>query len=74
MEKLSARSTVGMQIALHRQSQGLTQEELAEKSGVHRTNVNKIERGTYNVSVDILDKICTALNLEITLTERSSSI
>ena len=41
--------------------------ELAEKSGVSYQNITKIENGKYNVSIDILGKLCRALDLKIDL-------
>lgn len=61
----SYRENIGRQIATMRNEARLSVRELAELSGVSFQNITKIENGKYNVSVDILGKICNALNAEI---------
>ncbi len=45
-----------------RKQQGLTQEELSEKSNLHRTYIGGIEQGRINVSLKNIGKIANALN------------
>ena len=59
------RSRIGQLIADARRRQGLSIRELAERSGVSYQNITKIENGKYNVSIDILGKLCRALDLKI---------
>lgn len=40
---------------------GITQKQLAEKSGVSQSNISKIENGTYKPSITILKRIADAL-------------
>lgn len=56
---------LGMRISELRRGKGMTQEELAEVSGVDRTNISKIESGVYNVSMVILAKIATVLECTV---------
>lgn len=56
---------IGMRISELRKERGMTQEELAEASGVDRTNISKIESGVYNVSMAILAKIATVLECTV---------
>lgn len=65
LDKTDQRSAIGSRIAALRQEQGLTLTQLAEMAGIDRANLNKIELGKYNVSVDILNRICLALGVEI---------
>lgn len=63
----SNRRRLGERIEKLRTMKGLKQNELAEASGIDRTNVAKIENGRYNASFDILSKIAKALGCEIDL-------
>jgi len=46
-----------------RKQKGLSQEGLALKSGLHRTYISDIERGSRNLSLKNIDKIAKALGL-----------
>lgn len=59
------REDIGIHISELRKRNGMTQEELAEASGVDRTNISKIESGVYNVSIVILSKIAAALKCTV---------
>jgi len=48
-----------------RQDCGLTQEQLAEKVGIHPTYVGKIESGKNNLSVKMLFRISRALGVKL---------
>ena len=43
----------------------LSQEELAEKAGVHRTYIGMIERGEKNITLENIEKIATALEISL---------
>lgn len=47
-----------------RENAGLSQHELAERSGVPQSTIARIERG-YNTSIDTLSKIASALNKRV---------
>ena len=49
----------------YRVKQNLSQEELAEKAGVHRTYIGSVERGERNITINVMEKICTALGIPI---------
>jgi transcriptional regulator with XRE-family HTH domain len=42
----------------------ISQEELAHRAELHRTNISKIERGLHAVSIDNLHWIAKALGVE----------
>ena len=48
-----------------RVARGLSQEVLAQKSGLHRTYIGGIERGERNVSLLNIQRIAQALNISI---------
>ena len=55
--------SVGIRIRNYRQRQGLTQDQLAEKSGLHNTYIGQVERGEKNITLVSLEKILTALGI-----------
>ena len=48
-----------------RKSQKLTQEELANRLGIPRSNIARFERGEQNVTIDFLIKVAVALGKEL---------
>ena len=55
----------GNKVRDERTKLGISQEELAERAGVHRTYIGMIERGEKNITLENIDKICKALGLNI---------
>ena len=49
-----------------RKSQNLTQAELAEKSGLNRATIGRIEKGIFMPSIEQLQDLTEALNIDIT--------
>ena len=56
----------GKRVRKERIKQNLSQEELAEKAGVHRTYIGMIERAEKNITLHNIEKIAKALNTKIT--------
>jgi transcriptional regulator with XRE-family HTH domain len=54
---------VSARVKKHRNGRNLTQEELAEKAGLHPTYVAKIECGTRGCSLNTIQKISDALEI-----------
>ncbi|MCG8276223.1 helix-turn-helix domain-containing protein [Stenotrophomonas sp. NLF4-10] len=48
-----------------RNERGLSQEQLAELADFHRTYVSQLERCVTNISIDGLDRLATALEVDI---------
>lgn len=59
------KKSLGKRIAALRRARGLSQEGLAEKSGYSTEFISLVERGINAPSVAGLDKIATALEVEI---------
>jgi len=58
------RSVLARSIRLRRTALGISQEALADLCGLHRTYVGGVERAERNVSVDNIEKLAKALNIE----------
>lgn len=62
---LSARARLAKNLRLLRARDGLSQEALADLVDLHRTYVGSIERSERNVSLDNVEKLATALKIDI---------
>ena len=71
---MNNREYIGKRIAEIRQDKGLSIRQLAEASGVNFANIYKIENGKYNVSIDILGKICEALGYHVDINPNMDEI
>lgn len=60
----SLNRTLAANIKRHRRAQGWSQEELAERCGVHRTYIGSVERGERNVTLQTLEKIAGAMGVD----------
>lgn len=56
---------LGKRVRKLRKRQGISQEKLAEKAGIHRTYMGKIERGESNPPVHTVNKIARALKIPL---------
>ena len=63
--KADIRERFGYAVKVRREELGLTQEDLAEKAGIHRTYLSDIERGARNVSLLNIERVAAALTLPI---------
>ena len=59
------RERFGDAVRDRREALALTQEEFAERAGIHRTYLSDIERGTRNVSLINIERLSDALAIEI---------
>ena len=62
---MDVRGRVGLNLQRLRREAGLSQEELAGRSGVHQTYLSGVARGVRNPTVTVLQKIAMALGLDI---------
>ena len=54
----------GFNVRKYRKAQGISQEKLAEICGLHRTYISDIECFQRNVSLESIEKIANALQIE----------
>lgn len=53
------------QIIEARKSMKMTQEELAKRAGTRKSNISRLESGSYNPSLDFLVKIAKSLGKDV---------
>lgn len=61
----NARQRIAVNIRRLRKAHGLSQEQLAEVAEFHRTYVSQLERCVTNISVDGLERLAGALEVDI---------
>jgi len=62
---------IGNALRKARKQQELSQQALANKSGVWQETISKIENGSPGTRLETIFDLCAALNLEIVIAERS---
>lgn len=62
----NARARIAANIRRLRKAQGLSQEGLAEVAEFHRTYVSQLERCVTNISIDGLERLAHALDVDVT--------
>jgi len=55
------RERFGFAIKSRREELGLTQEDLAEKAGMHRTYLSDVERGSRNICLLNIERVAAGL-------------
>jgi transcriptional regulator with XRE-family HTH domain len=55
----------GENLRKYRTLKGISQEKFAEISGLHRTYISAVERGRRSISLENIEKIAHALEIEI---------
>lgn len=64
-QKQQTRERIGGRITTLRRMAGLTQEQLAERAGLQRTHVGRIEAGRYAVTLEVVQAIAEALGMTV---------
>jgi transcriptional regulator with XRE-family HTH domain len=57
--------TLSRQVKAYRSQAGLTQQMLADRCGIYRTYLSRIESGNANPSVSVLTALASTLNVEV---------
>lgn len=55
----------GKKVRFFRERKGISQEELAFETGLHRTYISDVERGKRSISLKNIEKIAESLGIEI---------
>ncbi len=66
-EDADAQNWVGNRVRQLREEYGVSQEEFADRCGIHRTHLSKIERGKISPAVVTLSRIARTLNMKMSL-------
>ncbi len=61
---MDIRELFARNLRIYRRQRGLSQEELADRAEIDRTYISALERSVYGVTIDVLDRLATALDLE----------
>ena len=61
---MDIRQRLGSNLRTRRSEKGWSQEEFADRAGIHRTYVSDLERGSRNPTIMILQKLAEALGTE----------
>jgi transcriptional regulator with XRE-family HTH domain len=65
MPKLNARQRFAANLKEQRLAKGLSQEDLADLCGLHRTYVGSVERGERNISIDNMERLAQSLEVPL---------
>ena len=64
------RQRIGERIAAIRKSLGITQQTLADETGLQRPHIVRIEQGKYGVTIDVLSAIAEALGCQVEIVKK----
>ncbi len=60
-EKYAPERSLTEELVRIRKNAGLTQQELSERTGISQADISRLENGTRNPSVELLDRIAKAV-------------
>ncbi|ESY07299.1 MULTISPECIES: helix-turn-helix transcriptional regulator [unclassified Mesorhizobium] len=61
---MTIREVLAFNLKALRGELGLSQEELAHRAELDRTYVSSLERNVYSASIDVVDRLANALNVD----------
>ncbi len=65
MRKYKVNEKLGKRIRKYRRERKMSQEELADRVGLHYTTISRIERGISNSPVQTVEKIAKVLKIKM---------
>jgi transcriptional regulator with XRE-family HTH domain len=63
--KPDIRERFGFAVKIRREELNLTQEDLADRAGIHRTYLSDVERGSRNLSLINIERLAAALAISM---------
>ena len=63
--KEETRQRIGQRVKALRQAAGLSQQELADRAGLNRTHIGRIEDGAFGSQVETIQQIAEALGMTV---------
>lgn len=61
---MDIRTRLGQNVRRLREEKGWSQEDYADRAGIHRTYVSDIERGRRNPTITVVEKLAGPLGVE----------
>lgn len=62
---MDIRKKFGKRLRQLREERGWSQEEFADRAGLHRTYVSAVERGVRNPTLSVLERLAKALSMKL---------
>ena len=63
MASVDIRARLGINVRRLREAKGWSQEDFADRAGIHRTYVSDIERGRRNPTITVVEKLAAPLKV-----------
>lgn len=61
---MDVRQRLASNLRRRRQEHGWSQEEFADRAGIHRTYVSDLERGSRNPTIIVVERLAVALDVK----------
>ena len=66
-QRQQLRDRIGLRVVALRKMRGWSQQELADRAGLQRTHVGRIEAGKYAVTIETIQAIAEAFDMTVDL-------
>lgn len=64
---MDIRKRLGARIRALREENDWSQEELADRAGLHRTYISAVERGVRNPTISVIERVAVALDISLSV-------